>query len=174
MTAGGGEQGGAPAAAARPAAGESVQEFIERFAALLITAGFPPMPARVFVALIVTDSGRLSSVELTELLQISPAAVSGAVRYLTGLGLVSKERVPGSRREYYRMPVDTWHRVMLMRNQVLTRWTELLREGVDVVGGPGTAAGQRMTEQAEFFDFLADELRSLLARWPERSTGKPS
>src|SRR5579862_4794131 len=45
------------------AAGESVPEFIERFAALLITAGFPPMPARVFVALLVTDSGRLSSVE---------------------------------------------------------------------------------------------------------------
>jgi predicted transcriptional regulator len=169
MTAGESDQGGGGPADGRRAAGESVQEFIERFAALLITAGFPPMPARVFVALIVTDSGRLSSVELTELLQISPAAVSGAVRYLTGLGLVSKERVPGSRREYYRMPVDTWQRVMQMRNQVLARWTELLREGVDVVGGPDTAAGQRMTEQAEFFDFLSDELRSMLARWPENT-----
>ena len=166
MTAGESVRGGDRRAYDLRAGRESVPEFIERFAALLITAGFPPMPARVFVALLVTDSGRLSSVELTELLQISPAAVSGAVRYLTGIGLVSKERVPGTRREYYRMPVDTWHRVMQMRNQVLTRWTELLREGVDVVGGPGTAAGQRMTEQAEFFDFLSDELRSLLTRWP--------
>ena len=109
MTAGEGDQGGGRGADGRRQARESVPEFIERFAALLITAGFPPMPARVFVALIVTDSGRLSSVELTE----------------------------------------------------------LLREGVDVVGGPGTAAGQRMTEQAEFFDFLSDELRSMLARWPD-------
>ena len=93
------------------------------------------------------------------------------MRYLTGLGQVSKERVPGSKREYYRMPVDTWHRVMRMRNQVLARWTELLREGVDVVGGPATPAGQRMTEQAEFFDFLSDELRSLLTRWPGQSPG---
>ena len=75
MTAGESDQeGGRPADGRRPE-GESVPEFIERFAALLITAGFPPMPARVFVALIVTDSGRLSSVELTQLLKISTAAV---------------------------------------------------------------------------------------------------
>jgi hypothetical protein len=29
-----------------------------------------------------------------------------------------------------------------------------------------------MSEQAEFFDFLSDELRSMLARWPEASPGK--
>src|SRR6202000_1760378 len=101
---------------------ESLPEFIEKFAAVLIVAGPPPMPARVFVALLGTDSGRLTAAELVDLLQISPAAVSGAVRYLTGLGLVHKERVPGSRREYYRMPGDIWHQVMLLRNHVLTRW----------------------------------------------------
>src|SRR5487761_907257 len=89
----------------------SLPEFIEKFAAVLILAGFPPMPARVFVALLVTDAGRLSSAELADLLQISPAAVSGAVRYLAQLGLVHKERVPGSRRQYYRMPADIWHQV---------------------------------------------------------------
>ena len=39
-------------------------EYIERFAAVLVAAGFPPMPARVFVALLVTDSGRLSALSL--------------------------------------------------------------------------------------------------------------
>ena len=38
------------------------------------------------------------------MLRISPAAVSGAVRYLIRLGLVHKERVPGSRRDCYRCP----------------------------------------------------------------------
>ncbi len=117
-----------------PTKPRSLPEFIERFAAVLIVAGFPPMPARVFVALLVTDSGRLTAAELVDLLQISPAAVSGAVRYLTGLGLVHKERVPGSRREYYRMPADIWHQVMLLRNHVLIRWAALLKEGMDLVG----------------------------------------
>src|ERR1700730_19198199 len=81
----------------------SLPEFIEKFAAVLSLAGFPAMPARVFVALLVTDAGRLTAAELADLLQISPAAVSGAVRYLGGLGLVDKERVPGSRRACYRV-----------------------------------------------------------------------
>src|SRR5260370_40589639 len=78
--------------------------YIERFAAVLVAAGFPPMPARVFVALLVTDSGRLSATELAEMLRISPAAVSGAVRDLIQVGLVHKARGPGSRRAYSRLP----------------------------------------------------------------------
>jgi DNA-binding transcriptional regulator GbsR (MarR family) len=142
----------------------NLPEYIEKFAAVLVLAGFPAMPARVFVALLVTDSGRLSAAELVELLQISPAAVSGAVRYLTGLALVHKERVPGSRREYYRMPADIWHQVFLLRNQVLVRWSALLKEGIDIVGAD-TPAGRRMTGHAEFFEFLAAEMPVLMARW---------
>jgi DNA-binding transcriptional regulator GbsR (MarR family) len=142
----------------------SLPEFIEKFAALLIVAGFPPMPARVFVALLVSDSGRLTAAELGDLLQISPAAVSGAVRYLSGVGLVHKERVPGSRREYYRMPTDVWHQVMLLRNQSLARWAALLKEGMDLVGAD-TRAGRRMAGHAGFFEFLAAEMPVLMARW---------
>lgn len=146
------------------AARDGLPQFIEKFAAILIMAGFPPMPARVFVALIVTDSGRLSSAELVGLLRISPAAVSGAVRYLAGVGLVHKERMPGSRREYYRLPGDIWHQVMLLRNQVLVRWSALLKEGTDIVGAD-SPAGQRMTEHAAFFEFLATEMPAVMARW---------
>jgi DNA-binding transcriptional ArsR family regulator len=145
---------------------DGLPEFIEKFAAVLITAGFPPMPARVFVALLVTDSGRLNSAELVELLRISPAAVSGAIRYLTGLGLVHKERVPGSRREYYRMPADIWRQVMTSRAQVMVRWAALLKEGIVLVG-PDTQAGRRMTGHAAYFEFLATEMPALFARWDE-------
>ena len=142
----------------------NLSEFIERFAAMLIVAGFPPMPARVFVALLVTDSGRLSVAELVDLLQISPAAVSGAIRYLSGFGLVHKERVPGSRREYYRMPGDPWHQVMMQQNQVLVRWSGMLKEGMDLVGAE-SPAGRRMAGHAGFFEFLAAEMQIVMARW---------
>ena len=146
------------------AAPEGLPGFIERFAAVLVAAGFPPMPARVFVALLVSADGRLSSADLVQQLQISPAAVSGAVRYLTGLRLVHKERVPGSRREYYRMPADIWHQVMLMQSQVLVQWTVLLKEGMDLVGRE-TTAGERMADHAAYFEFLTTEMPALFARW---------
>lgn len=138
--------------------------YIERFAAVLVAAGFPPMPARIFVALLVTDSGRLSAAELAETLRISPAAVSGAVRYLIQLGLVHKERVPGSRRDYYRMPGNMWDDLLRMRDQVMSRWTALVREGIDMVG-PDTPAGERLAEQASFLEFASKELGEILDRW---------
>jgi DNA-binding transcriptional regulator GbsR (MarR family) len=139
-------------------------DYTERFAAVLVAAGFPPMPARVFVALLIADSGRLSAADLAATLRISPAAVSGAVRYLIQVGLVHKERVPGSRRDYYRMPGNMWDDLLRMRDQVMSRWAALVREGIDLVGAD-TAAGARMAEQAAFLEFATREMGDLLTRW---------
>lgn len=146
---------------------EELFGFIEKFSAVLIAGGFPPMPARVFAALHVADSGRLTAAELVDILQISPAAVSGAVRYLSGLNLLLRERVPGSRREHYRMPADIWQRVMRSQTQILHQWVALLKEGTDLVG-PDTQAGQRMAGHAGFFAFLTTEIPAVYARWEEQ------
>jgi DNA-binding transcriptional regulator GbsR (MarR family) len=155
-----------PAADVAAGPDDALFGYIERFASVLVSAGFPPMPARVFVALLVTDSGRLSAAELAAMLRISPAAVSGAVRYLIQLGLVHKERVPGSRRDYYRMPGNMWDDMIRMRDQVMSRWTALVREGIDLVGAD-TPAGERMAEQAAFLEFATKELGQILGRWQE-------
>ena len=131
---------------------------------MLVAAGIPAMPARVFVALLVADSGRLTAAELAGTLQVSPAAVSGGVRYLIQVGLVHKERVPGSRRDYYRMPDNMWSDMFRLRDQVMTRWGALVREGIDLVG-PDTEAGARMAEQAAFLEFATREMGELLTRW---------
>ena len=147
--------------------------YIERFSAVLVAAGFPPMPARVFVALLVTDAGRLTAAELAGVLRVSPAAVSGGVRYLTQLGLVHKERVPGSRRDYYRMPDDVWSGMFRLRDQVLLRWAELIREGIELAG-PGSPAGARLAEHALFFDFVSAEMPEVLKRWAEYQAARPA
>ena len=164
-------EGAGPAAEAAAGSDDVLFGYIERFAAVLVAAGFPPMPARVFVALLVTDSGRLSAAELAAMLRVSPAAVSGGVRYLIQLGLAHKERVPGSRRDYYRMPGNMWDDLIRMRDQVMSRWTALVREGIDLVGAD-TPAGERMAEQAAFLDFATKELSQILSRWQEyRASG---
>jgi DNA-binding transcriptional regulator GbsR (MarR family) len=122
---------------------------------------------------LVTDSGRLSAAELAAMLRISPAAVSGAVRYLIQLGLVHKERVPGSRRDYYRMPGNMWDDMIRMRDQVMGRWTALVREGIDLVGAD-TPAGERMAEQAAFLEFATKELSEILTRWQKYRAGDAS
>ena len=142
----------------------AVGPFIERFASVLVEAGVPPMPARVFSALLVTDSGRLTAAELTELLGASPAAISGAVRYLEQVGMISRQREPGSRRDVYLLRNDLWYEISLGRDQVLAHWANAARDGADILG-PDTPAGQRLADSHEFFAFLRQELPALLDRW---------
>lgn len=143
---------------------QAVGRFIERFAANMVEAGIPRMPARVFAALLVTDSGRLTSFELAELLQVSPAAVSGAVRYLTQTSLISRERAPGSRRDYYVVHDDAWYEASVNRAQLLAQWVNRAKEGVEVLG-VNTPAGRRMEETRAFFEFILEENPALLERW---------
>ncbi|HEY1644153.1 MAG TPA: MarR family transcriptional regulator [Streptosporangiaceae bacterium] len=149
----------------------AVGQFIERFAALLFESGVPRMPARIFVALLTADAGQLTAAELAEILGVSPAAVSGGVRYLVQVGLVTGSGAPGSRRLYYSVPHDVWHRLLRMRDALMARWTEILRDGASIVG-TGTPAGQRLTESVEYFEFTAAELPRMLERWDEHRAAR--
>ena len=144
----------------------AVGRFIERFASVLVEAGIPRMPARVFSALLASDSGRLTAAELGEQLQASPAAVSGGVRYLIGVGMISREGEPGSRRHHYHVPDHVWDEVMLGRDRLLARWTAVLRDGIALVGA-NTPAGARLADSVEYFEFVSAEMPRIAARWKE-------
>jgi DNA-binding transcriptional regulator GbsR (MarR family) len=150
---------------------EAVRGFIERFADELMHGGFPRMPARVFAALLTTDSSSLTAAELGELLRASPAAVSGGVRYLIQVGMVGREGEPGSRRQHYRVPADVWDELVRIRNQLMARWTAVLREGIEILG-PATPAGARMAESVRYFEFVSVEVTGVLARWQEYRAGR--
>ena len=143
---------------------DDAARFLERFASVMEESGVPRMPARVFAALLTIDSGRLTASELAELLQISPAAVSGAVRYLTQVSLISREREPGSRRDVYRLHDDEWYEAIVRREPLLQRWERAVLEGVDAVGAD-TPAGRRLRDTAGFFEFLQAEMPAMLERW---------
>ena len=146
---------------------DAAARFIERFASVLEDSGVPRMPARVFSALLTVDSGRLTASELAELLQVSPAAISGAVRYLTQVSLISREREPGSRRDVYRLHDDQWYEAIVRREPLLQRWERAVLDGIDAVGAQ-TPAGARLRETAEFFAFLQAEMPAMLQRWREQ------
>jgi DNA-binding transcriptional regulator GbsR (MarR family) len=145
----------------------AVSRFIERFAQVLVEAGMPRIASRIFVALVATDSGRLTAAELAGLLRASPAAISGGVRYLMQVSLVNREREPGSRRDHYSVGNDIWYQTILQRDEIVSRWTGSLREGAEVLGR-GTPAGDRFGESVEFFEFMQEELHGMLDRWDKR------
>ncbi|RJQ80804.1 MarR family transcriptional regulator [Pseudonocardiaceae bacterium YIM PH 21723] len=133
----------------------------------MVEAGVPSMPARVFAALNMADSGRLTAAELAELLQASPAAISGAVRYLTQVNMIHREREPGTRRDVFRLYDDGWYTTLMRREAIVRRWEDAAKEGA-IALGPDSPAGRRMAEMSAFFEFVDEELQPMLDRWGER------
>ncbi len=146
---------------------EAVRRFVESFASALVDAGMPQMPALVFVALLATDERGLTAEQLAVQLQVSRAAISGAVKYTGQVGLTTRERQPGSRRHRYVLESPTWYELVARRERVLDRWIATAREGVDALG-PTTPAGQRLAESLAFFEFLRNEIQSVLTRWQQQ------
>jgi predicted transcriptional regulator len=139
-------------------------DFVERFAAAMVASGMPRMASRVFAMLLSRDDGSATSAELATALQASPAAISGAVRYLIQLHLITRAHRAGERRDVYRLLSDNWYEMVGNRDHELQQWATLSREGVDVLGAD-TRAGRRLEETARFFEFLINEMPSVLQRW---------
>ncbi|WP_369145079.1 GbsR/MarR family transcriptional regulator [Streptomyces sp. R44] len=150
---------------------EAVSRFVERFAGEMTAAGMQRMASRVFAALLASETASLTSAELAERLRISPAAVSGAIGYLTRVGMVSRERDPGTRRERYVLHNELWYETFTRRDQVLVRWEKVLQDGAETLG-PDTAAGRRTAETAEFFAFLHGEMAGIMDRWRAHKQGR--
>ncbi|MGY1836592.1 GbsR/MarR family transcriptional regulator [Blastococcus sp. SYSU DS0510] len=141
--------------------------FVERFALVLRESGMQPMPARVFAYALADDADRYTAAELAEGLQVSPAAISGAVRQLVQIGFLVREREPGTRSDLYVLDdAHLWTRFVSAELQALQRFQDVVGSGIDLLGTdrPG---GRRLAETREFLAFLHEVLADAVTRWPE-------
>jgi DNA-binding transcriptional regulator GbsR (MarR family) len=150
---------------------DAVRRYVENMGLVLSELGMQRMAARVFAAIMVTDEGRLTASELAEELSVSPAAVSGAVRYLEQVGLLLKEREPGERRDHYRLFDDLWYSTFLKRDRHLAVWRDTATEGIAALGAE-TRAGKRVAEMQDFLTYLTKEIPALYERWHADRDGK--
>ncbi|MFI7163503.1 GbsR/MarR family transcriptional regulator [Rhodococcus erythropolis] len=140
------------------------RHYVERLSLVLSDMGFPPMPARVWAALMTSETPSSTPGDLGSRLGVSPAAISGAVRYLQQVGLIERVAVPGSRRQHYCVSVDMWADAFVTKQSSLYQVSAVADEGIRVLG-EGTTAGDRMEDLRDFFDFMAAEMPRMLADW---------
>ena len=142
--------------------------FVERFGSALTEAGMQRLPSRVFAALLADDDGRMTAAEIGEALSVSAASVSGAVRSLQQMRMIHREREQGTRRDVYVVADDAWHDMMMNSPRVYEPMSAVLRDGVDLVGGRGTPAGERIALSVVFLEFIAEEMGHIAERWEKR------
>ncbi|WP_343449661.1 GbsR/MarR family transcriptional regulator [Micromonospora oryzae] len=146
---------------------EAVHHFVERMAMAFAEVGFPRMAARVLFTVMSADDP-LTAAEIGERLDVSAAAVSGAVRYLTQFGMLVREPVKGSRRDRYRLPDNPWYEGTITKTGIYKNLIDLADGGVAALNGRGTVAGERVSEMRDFFVFVQEEIDSLGERWRAR------
>ena len=148
-----------------------LHDVVEHLGGALADAGLPRLPARVFAALMAREDGRLTSADLATLLEVSPAGVSGAVRYLTQLRMIRRERERGSRRDVYVVMDDAWHDMLMQHDQL---YAPILAALVAARGalGESTRAGERMQLSVEFLEFVTREMDGMTERWEQYKAGR--
>ena len=147
---------------------DELLRFVERFALILAENGIPRMAARVFAFALADDADRYTAGDLAAALRVSPAAISGAVRFLVQTGLLGKERVPGARSDTYRVyDDDVWGAITRHRLPMLDRWAEGLADGLEHLD-PKSAGWRRLRETQAYLEFIRDESEGLMKRWAER------
>jgi DNA-binding transcriptional regulator GbsR (MarR family) len=144
---------------------QALRAAVEKSAAVLTAAGFPKMPARALMTLLVADQGGLTAAELGETLGVSAAAVSGAVRYLQNLGVAHRVAQPGSRRDRYELVEDAWYTTSLKNSPLYATLAGLAESVLDALGSPDSAAAERVRDMADFYRFLEVRMPELLDEW---------
>lgn len=157
----------------------AVGQFVENAAMRFAEWGFSRMAARVLMTLMTADEDALTAAELSERLDVSPPAISGAVRYLMQLDIVERRPVPGSRRDSYRLRDDAWYTSSVAKGGIYQAIGDLAEDGVRALGDTGSPAMERITAMRDFFRFIHTEMAGLLDAWqrsqnPERTTRRHS
>lgn len=145
----------------------TIRAFVENFSLMLAERGVPRMAARVSTVMMAAEEDSLTAADLAERLGVSPAAVSGALKYLLHVGLFERESIPNSRRDRYRFGDDNWYSASILKMDFMDRIADEVDKAVDSVGGPETHAGRRMAEMSGFYRFVTGELHHMYERWQE-------
>jgi len=149
----------------RASAPDRVGRVVERLASRITEIGMPRMPARVLAALIASPDGALTAAELGERLSISSGAVSTAVQSLVRIGLITREYVPGSRRDLYRIREDPWPEVFGIRSRWLLSFADTAAENADELDGDADGSGARLAEMRDFALFVVPKLDEIVVAW---------
>jgi hypothetical protein len=145
----------------RPMAPE-VREWVEAISILLERDGLPRMAGRIFGWLLVCDPPEQSMEELAAAVQGSKASMSTMTRLLVNAVLVEKVRLPGARRDAFRVRPGQWRHLWRARVQMLDEATQLTGRGLELLDGRPAWVRARLEELHYQYRFIGERLPGLL------------
>ena len=129
--------------------------------------GFPPMVGRLIGYLSVSEPPEQTIAELAEALLASRSAISGAIKTLETMHVVSRTRSAGDRMDRVRIDMST-PESMGMDISEYQEMGQLAREGLEVLSDAPKERRAILLEFAAFSDFLVEQVREFEKEWKKR------
>ena len=137
--------------------------FIEGVAGLLLPWGVPPVAARLYGHLLLSDQPA-SLDEITAGLGVSKSTASVAARLLERYTLVRRHRELGTKRALYAV-ADNYEAMIGQQNRLLDALANQMDAGFDVAGL--NEVGMRLKQMAEFYRVMCSAMDDALSRWKQ-------
>jgi hypothetical protein len=126
--------------------------------------GMPPMVGRVLGYLSICDPPEQTIAQLAEDLLASRSAITGAIKVLDTLDLISRSRAAGERMDRVRIKLSS-SRSMGFDVTEYREQGDLAREGLALLADAPAGRRAVLLEYAAFADFLVDRLPQLEKDW---------
>ncbi len=140
------------------------QRFAEDTGSMFDRWSLPRMAGRVWGLLIVAEEPMLSSQDLADRLQASPASISNATRFLLQSSLIKRVRVPGERREFFAFDPTSLRSIYTQRIAAVADMHRMAEQALPSFSDRPTAT-ERLQAMHDFYEWLEFELASVLRRW---------
>ena len=142
---------------------DDTARFVENMGSCFAEMGMPRAGGQILALLLITPGDGLTAAELIDRLSVSSGSVSTMTRLLVHGGMMEKFRLPGERRDRYRLRKDALIRTMEQKIRDTAVMRALMEEGVRVTSEPEARA--RVQDMADFYGFFEREMPKLIDKW---------
>ncbi|HEX6799463.1 MAG TPA: hypothetical protein VF116_17275 [Ktedonobacterales bacterium] len=150
---------------------DSLQQFIESMGVFFERYGISRIGGRMLGLLMVSERD-LSLDDIAGTLGVSRASVSTNARMLILYGMAQLVTRPGDRRDYYRLPPDTWARATEAEMDAILTMRRIAESGLAAARASDRAATEHLEDMIAYSDLMLEDRRSVLEHWRERKSGK--
>ena len=149
------------------------RQYIEEVGMVFEQSGLSRTAGRILGRLLISDPPHQDLNELADSLEASKSGVSTESRMLIRIGLIERIRIPGERRNYYRITPGIWERSLQSKMEQITAFRQLADRGLDLLKKESPERRQPLESMHSLYALFERELPTLLKRW-ERERAKRS
>lgn len=150
---------------------DSLQQFIESMGVFFERYGISRIGGRMLGLLMVSERD-LSLDDIAGTLGVSRASVSTNARMLILYGMAQLVTRPGDRRDYYRLPPDTWARATEAEMDAILTMRRIAESGLAAARASDRAATEHLEDMIAYSDLMLEDRRSVLEHWRQRKRDK--